>query len=164
LLTTERLLLRKPTQADVEAPPAFLRDPEVMDFLGGVEDDPRALVERWIDDWDRFPAGKFVVEARDGTVVGRVGMNFFDPRTWTKSTAADAQPELGWALAREHWGKGYAAEAALAVRTWFAAPVTVSLIAPSNTRSQRVAERLGARPTDTVDMPGGGPHIVWVHP
>ena len=165
MLTTERLLLRKPTAADVEQPPAFLSDPEVMRWLGGI-DDPRVVVQRWLDDWDRFPVGKLLAELPDGgTVVGRFGINFFDPTTWERSADADAQPELGWAVAREHWGKGFATEAAAAVRDWFGADAgLISLIAPDNLRSQRVAERLGARPTETVELPDGGPHLVWVHP
>jgi RimJ/RimL family protein N-acetyltransferase len=164
LLRTERLLLRRPTEADVESPPAFLSDPEVMSWLGGI-DDPREVAQRWLDDWERFPVGKFLAELHgDGTVVGRFGINFFDPDTWLRSAGPDAQPELGWALAREHWGRGYATEGAAAVRDWFAADRLISLISPANVRSQRVAERLGARPTATVELPDGGPHLVWVHP
>jgi RimJ/RimL family protein N-acetyltransferase len=40
----------------------------------------------------------------------------------------------------------------------------ISLIAPLNIRSQRLAERLGARPAETVELPHGGPHVVWEHP
>ena len=61
------------------------------------------------------------------------------PDSWLRSSAPDAQPELTWALAYEHWGKGYATEAALAVREWLQAPRVVSLIVPDNVASQRVA-------------------------
>jgi RimJ/RimL family protein N-acetyltransferase len=162
VIETERLLLRKPTEADVAAPPAWLSDPEVMDWLGGIEP-PAAVVRLWLEQWERFPTGKFLVQRRsDGAVVGRVGANYYDVETWQRSPAGE--PELGWALAREHWGQGYATEAALAVREWLQAPRLVSLIAPGNARSQRVAERLGARPERTVELPGHGPHSVWVHP
>ena len=87
MLTTERLVLRKPTLDDVEPAAQMLRDPQVMRWLGGVEDDPAATVRRWIEDWDRYPAGKFVVVLPNGTFVGRVGLNFFDTATWTRSTA-----------------------------------------------------------------------------
>jgi RimJ/RimL family protein N-acetyltransferase len=166
LLRTERLLLRKPTLDDVEDAARLLSDPEVMRFLGGEPVPPDAVanvVRRWADDWETYPAGKFIVEM-DGAMIGRVGLNFFDTTAWERSTAEDAQPELGWALAREHWGKGYATEAAAAVRDWFGADRLISLIAPGNLRSQRVAARLGARPTETVELPDGGPHLVWVHP
>jgi RimJ/RimL family protein N-acetyltransferase len=161
-IETERLLLRPPAEADLASPPAYLSDPEVMDWLGGI-DPPREVVQRWLHDWQRFPAGKFLVERlEDGAVVGRVGFNFYDTATWHRSP--EGEPELGWALAREHWGRGYATEAALACRDWLAADRVLSLIAPDNVRSQSVARRLGAEPTVTVDIPDGGPHLVWVHP
>lgn len=164
MLETERLLLRKPTAADVEEPPAFLSDAEVMRWLGGVED-PHAVVRQWVDGWTIFPAGKFIVETRAGEVIGRVGLNFLDPGTWARSAAADAVPELTWGLARGHWGHGYATEAAAAVRAWFAAQRYVSLIAPANARSQAVARRLGAVPGETIaDFEKSGPHVVWEHP
>jgi RimJ/RimL family protein N-acetyltransferase len=162
VIETERLLLRRPTETDVESPPAWLSDPEVMDWLGGVEP-PAEVVQLWIEQWKRFPTGKFLVELRSyGTVVGRVGANYYDTQTWERVPAGE--PELGWALAREHWGHGYATEAALAVREWLRAPHVISLITPSNLRSQRVAERLGATPGETVELPGYGPHVVWEHP
>jgi RimJ/RimL family protein N-acetyltransferase len=162
VIETERLLLRRPTEADVESPPAWLSDPEVMDWLGGVEP-PAEVVQLWIEQWKRFPTGKFLVELRsNGTVVGRVGANYYDTQTWER--VPTGEPELGWALAREHWGHGYASEAALAVREWLRAPHVISLITPSNLRSQRVAERLGATPGETVELPGYGPHVVWEHP
>jgi RimJ/RimL family protein N-acetyltransferase len=163
VIETERLLLRKPTAADVEDPPAFLTDPRVVEFLGGVDDDVPGVVQRWLDDWDTYPAGKLIVETADGERIGRVGVNFYDPVTWLRSSAPDARPELTWALAYEHWGKGYAAEAATAVRDWFGAHL-ISLIAPANIRSQRLAERLGATPAETVELPHGGTHVVWEHP
>ena len=162
MIETERLLLRRPTEADVASPPAWLSDPEVMDWLGGVEP-PEEVVRLWLDQWERFPTGKFLVERRsDGALVGRVGANYYDVQTWQRS--ATGEPELGWALGREYWGHGYATEAALAVREWLRAPRVVSLITAENLRSQQVAQRLGARPEQTVELPGYGPHLVWVHP
>jgi RimJ/RimL family protein N-acetyltransferase len=163
VIETERLLLRRPTEADVESPPAWLSDPEVMDWLGGVMDQPTDLVRLWIEQWERFPSGKFLVEQKsDGAVIGRVGTNYYDARTWERSAAG--VPELGWALAREQWGHGYATEAALTVRKWLGAPRVISLIVSDNLRSQGVAERLGATPGETIELPGYGPHVVWEHP
>ena len=161
MIETERLLLRKPTVADVGDPPAFLTDPRVVDFLGGVDDDPSGVVQRWLEEWDVCRAGKLIVETGAGERIGRVGVNFYDPVRWVRSSSAGAQPELTWALAHEHWGKGYATEAAAAVRDWLGREDLISLIAPQNIRSQRVAERLGARPTETVELPDRGPHVVW---
>jgi RimJ/RimL family protein N-acetyltransferase len=163
LIRTERLLLRKPTPADLEDPPAFLADPRVVEFLGGVDDDLPGVVRRWLEEWDTYQAGKLIVETAAGERIGRVGFNFYDPAGWLRSTAPDARPELTWALAYEQWGRGYATEAAIAVRDWFDAPL-ISLIAPENLRSQRLAERLGATPGETVEVPGVGAQVVWEHP
>jgi RimJ/RimL family protein N-acetyltransferase len=164
LLETERLLLRQPTLDDVEAASTWLRDPEVMQHLGGVADDVPAVVQGWIDDWSRYPVGKFLVErVDDHAVVGRVGFNFLDAATWERTTGPGAVPELGWGLARAYWGRGYATEAARACREWLGRDGVVSLIRPGNVRSQHVAERLGAQPRETV-LHAGEPHLVWVHP
>ena len=162
MIRTGRLLLRRPTVADVADPPAFLTDPRVVAFLGGVDDDPSGLVQRWLDDWDTYPAGKLIVETSAGERIGRVGFNFYDPVSWLRSSAPNAKPELTWALAYEHWGQGYATESAAAMRDWFGTPA-ISLIAPANARSQRLAERLGATPGETVEVPGVGTQVVWEH-
>jgi RimJ/RimL family protein N-acetyltransferase len=166
VIETERLLLRKPTVADVKDPPGWLADPRVMDFLGGVEDPATiyVVVKQWLDGWEMYPAGKFIVETADGERIGRVGLNFYDSVHWTRSNTEDAQPEVTWAIAYEHWGNGYATEAAAAVREWFGRSGLISLIAPDNARSQRVAEKLGCTAGVTVDLPDGGPHVVWTHP
>ena len=79
-----------------------------------------------------------------------------------------AQPELGWALARAHWGCGYATEGALAVRQWARHELgigrLISTIAPENVRSRRVAEKLGCLPGETVELADTGPAVVWEHP
>ena len=95
-----------------------------------------------------------------------------DGRGWTPSTWAKAgrhaQPELGWALIRAYWGHGYATEAAAAIRDWAREALSidglVSLISPDNIRSQRVAERLGAIPTEAVTpLDTRRKAVVWRH-
>src|SRR4051812_16976817 len=120
----------------------------------------RAIVEEGIGAWRTDALGPFIIEtaAANGQVVGQAGLMIFDTRGWTPSTwtsaGSHAQPELGWALTRAHWGFGYATEAAAAIRDWAyesrSIDLLVSLISPNNVRSQRVAERLGATPTETV--------------
>jgi RimJ/RimL family protein N-acetyltransferase len=177
VIETERLLLRKPELEDAEPAVALLTDPVAMEFIGGVHPeaaaDPGFVVRRWLERWDENDCGPFsVVRREDGCWVGRCGLLVWDVRSWTQATFASAgehaQPELGWALAREHWGSGYATEAALAVREWAYAERgvehLVSVIAPENIRSQRLAERLGATPGETVELFDNGPHVVWEHP
>jgi len=116
--------------------------------------------------------GPFVIERRrDGRFLGRTGILVWDSRTWTHTTVAEAgsfaQPELGWALVRAEWGNGYATEAARAVRDWARRDRNIgrliSLIAPDNLASQRVAERLGAVRADRVTLLDSGDAIVWEH-
>jgi RimJ/RimL family protein N-acetyltransferase len=175
-LETLRLVLRVPRLDDAEAFSEYLADPEVMRFLGGEtvqREDVPSVVRKWLGRWEANGVGPFAIERRDdGRVVGRAGIIVWDTRDWRNSTWTEAgehaQPELGWALGRAHWGKGYATEAAGAVRDWAREERSVerliSLINPGNVKSQRVAERLGATPEETVKLFDDGPAVVWVHP
>ena len=140
MLTTERLLLRRPTADDAD-------------------------MRHHLEGWERNGIGKFVVVRReDGVVVGRVGVQLLDPVTWEPAADSSGRPELGWSLHARYWGHGYATEAAAAVRDWYAAgDRLISLIEPHNVRSQAVARRLGAEPAETISL-GDGPHVAWVHP
>jgi RimJ/RimL family protein N-acetyltransferase len=92
--------------------------------------------------------------------------------TWETASLADAgedaEIELGWAIGSAHWGHGYAPEAARAVRTWVyearSVERLISLIDPVNTKSARVAEKLDAEPSETVELFDGSLATVWVHP
>ena len=177
-LYTDRLCLRTPTPQDAEALYDLFADPAVMHGLGTepvtAPDETRAMIEGGIGGWKTDGLGPFIVEtaATDRRVVGQAGLMIFDTRGWTASTWANAgshaQPELGWALLRAHWGYGYATEAAAAIRDWAhesrSIDRLVSLISPDNVRSQRVAERLGAIPTETV-TPADTKRttVVWRH-
>jgi RimJ/RimL family protein N-acetyltransferase len=175
-LATQRLLLRLPVAGDASAAAELLTDPEVMRFLGGeVVPEKRvgAVVEKWIWRWEENGIGFFVVEnCEDGAFLGRIGLNVWDVRSWTHATLAGAreyaQPELGWALVRSQWGRGYATEAALAVRDWAFKQRDIrhliSLIAPDNLASAAVARRLGASPTQEVKLFDCGHAVVWEHP
>jgi RimJ/RimL family protein N-acetyltransferase len=133
------------------------------------------IEEGMIGGWRTDGLGPFILEttAADRQVVGQAGLMIFDTRDWTPSTlgqaGSHAQPELGWALMRVHWGHGYATEAAAAIRDWAHEHRNidrlVSLISPDNIRSQRVAERLGATPGETV-TPAHSKRatVVWTHP
>jgi RimJ/RimL family protein N-acetyltransferase len=174
-LETERLVLRMPRSDDAEGLLDFVGDGAVMRPIGsepgGIEVAVEHL-ERWLARWDANGMGPFVVVLpADGRILGRVGPLVWDTRTWQNSTLADAgdhaQVELGWAIGREHWGKGYATEAARAVRTWTyderGVERLISLIDPANKRSERVAAKLGAKPVETVQVPSGTARL-WVHP
>jgi RimJ/RimL family protein N-acetyltransferase len=174
-LDTERLVLRPPRPEDAEALLAFVGDAAVMRAIGS---EPGGIevavehVERWLRRWEANDMGPFMLVRReDDRLLGRVGPLVWDERTWETSTFGDAgesaQVELGWAIGSEHWGNGFATEAARAVRQWLYderdVQRLISLISPDNKRSERVAAKLGARPVEMVQVPGG-PARMWVHP
>jgi RimJ/RimL family protein N-acetyltransferase len=178
-LYTERLCLRVPTSQDDEDLYDLFADAEVMQGLGkepvSAVEEVRSVIEGMIGGWRTDGLGAFILEtaAPDRQVVGQAGLMIFDTRDWTPSTwtraGSHAQPELGWALTRAYWGHGYATEAAAAIRDWaYERPDIdrlVSLISPDNVRSQNVAERLGAIPTETVTPPESRrTAVVWRHP
>jgi RimJ/RimL family protein N-acetyltransferase len=177
-LETDRLRLRPPTPQDAAALFALFADGEVMRGLHreaiSSAEEARAMVEGGIGGWRRDGVGPFLIETAAGSqVVGQAGLMIFDTRGWTPSSwsaaGTYAQPELGWALIRAHWGRGYATEAAAAIREWAyrqrSLERLVSLISPDNERSQRVAERLGAIPAETVvQADSQGTRVVWRHP
>jgi RimJ/RimL family protein N-acetyltransferase len=92
-----------------------------------------------------------LTEAKSDQLIGRVG--YIDcPYEWPGL-------ELGWAIARDHWGKGYASEAAVLALDWGFKTLDrdeiISVIHPDNTRSVRVAERLGEKRARTWTAPSG---------
>jgi RimJ/RimL family protein N-acetyltransferase len=141
-LTTERLTLRGWREDDLGAYAGITADPEVMRFMGGALD--RAQTWREIalfaGHWELRGYGLWAVE-REGALIGRVGL--WRPEGWPGL-------EVGWLLGRGAWGHGYATEAARASVgfAWseLGAEQLISLIAPKNLASARVAERLGMRP------------------
>jgi [ribosomal protein S5]-alanine N-acetyltransferase len=168
-----------PTPRDAADLHDLFADAEVMRGLGKVPvsavEETQAMIDDAIADWRAHGLGPFLIETatRDRQVVGQAGVMVFDARDWTPSTFAGAgghaQPELGWALIRAHWGHGYATEAAAAIRDWAhesrSIDRLVSLITSDNVRSQRVAERLGARPAETITPADSRRKaVVWRYP
>jgi RimJ/RimL family protein N-acetyltransferase len=153
-LTTDRLTLRGWREDDLAPYAEMTSDPEVMRFMGGTLDraDTWRQMAVFAGHWELRGYGLWVVE-RDGVMLGRVGL--LRPEGWPGL-------EVGWLLARDAWGHGYATEAARAsvryARQELGAGELISLIAPDNVPSQRVAERLGMRPTDDYDL--RGMHVV----
>jgi RimJ/RimL family protein N-acetyltransferase len=142
-LRTERLLLRGFRDDDIDAWSAIAADPEVTRWLG----DPDGLTreQAWrqmayfVGHWELRGCGQWaLIERETGELVGRTGLLF--PEGWPGL-------EVGWVVARRHWGRGYAPEAARAAIEWardeLGADHVISLIEDHNRASQRVAEKLG---------------------
>lgn len=158
-LTTERLTLRDPREADFDAMLAFNDSPRSA-YVGGGSDRQkvwRALLSN-IGHWALRGYGFYSVETRAGQFIGRVGVIYHDG--WYA-------PELAWHLFDGFEGQGYAFEAALAARADYHARITsqppVSVIAVTNSRSEALARRLGATLETTLNDEKGHDHV-WRHP
>lgn len=141
-LRTERLILRKPEIDDFEAYARLMASPRSAGMGGSF--DLRAAWGMFCHDaalWQLFGHGALMIDlAEGGECVGQVGINH---------GPLFPEKELGWFVYEGHEGRGYATEAALALRNWafstLKLPSLVSYIAPGNAASVAVAERLGAR-------------------
>lgn len=153
ILETERLILRQFNEGDLDPYAQMCADAEVMRFLGGrrlTRSDSWRQMATMLGHWQLLGYGMWAVEEREsGAFIGRVG--FIDPPGWPGF-------ELGWALARAYWGRGLAFEAAQTALDHafqrLGRDHVISLIHPENTRSRRLAERLGERFEKTVDLLG----------
>jgi RimJ/RimL family protein N-acetyltransferase len=153
-LRTERLVLRMFRDDDLEQYAAMVADPEVTRYLGDGSTLSRADAWRQmamiLGHWQLRGYGMWAAEeASTGRLAGRIG--FFNPEGWPGF-------ELGWTLAREFWGRGYATEGARRALeygfTELGRERVISLIRPGNLPSVRVAVRLGERPEGSVDLLG----------
>jgi len=150
VIRTDRLLLRRWRQADRGPFAAMNADPAVMEHMQGAlaSDRSDAFLDRIEQQWDEHGWGLWAVEVpEEAPFVGYVGL-------WPAEYVAEGMVEVGWRLAREHWGHGYATEAAReALRFGFEVlhlREIVSFTVPQNERSWRVMERIGL-----VRDPGG---------
>jgi RimJ/RimL family protein N-acetyltransferase len=144
-LETERLSLRPLRGSDFEDYAALYADLEVARFIANGETWDRGRSWRHmafaVGHWQLQGVGPWVVEEKPSRAfVGMIG--FWEPATWPGF-------ELSWHLARRFWGRGYATEAGAAALdhafTVWRRDLVISLIEPRNSRSIRVAERIGER-------------------
>ena len=156
MIETARLVMRSWRDADVAPFQAICSDPEVMATLGPPLDmeETAALIERVrlreAEDGHTFWALERREDARligwCGIIRGNVG-------------PIDGKAEIGWRLARDCWGAGYATEAARGAIDWAFAHLpdddVWAITWRENVRSQAVMERLGMirRPDLDFDHP-----------
>lgn len=142
-LETPRLILRPPRADDLDALSEMMLDTVATRFIGGVL--PRSMSWRQlmmiIGAWHAQGFAMFsVIEKSSGRWVGRLGP--WQPEGWPGT-------EIGWAIVRDCWGRGYAGEGAVAATDWAFDTLgwsnVIHSIAPENVASQRVAQKLGSR-------------------
>jgi ribosomal-protein-alanine N-acetyltransferase len=159
ILTTARLELRPITADDLDDLAALYADADVMRYIGtGL---PRAREETigrlhvQTDHWRQHGFGFFMARRRDdGAFVGRCGLQHLGDT---------GTVEIGYTLAREFWGLGYATEAARACVDYAFGTLGLNRITaiarPENGASRHVMEKLGMRFVKTAKWDGGP--VVW---
>lgn len=150
-LETERLILRRFTDDDVDVLVELDSDPDVMFYITGGRPTPRDEIETdilpaFLSYYGRFAGYGFwaVVERSTGDFLG-----WFHFRPG-EGHAAD-EPELGYRLRKSAWGKGYASEGSIALIekgfSEFGVRRVVASTMVVNTGSRRVMEKAGMRLT-----------------
>lgn len=150
-LTTERLVLRPWELSDADFAFAMYSRWDVQRFIGRVPrimSDRAEAVER-IAGWraiDR-PHAVWAVEHRDtGNLVGTLLLKSIPASGDSAPPQPSGDTEIGWHFHPDHWGMGYASEAAAAALSYAfecGVPKVVAVTSPDNRPSQKVCERIG---------------------
>ncbi len=171
MIETERLRLRAWTDDDVAPLLAICRDPLVMEHLGPLQDEAevRAAIARQQGLLAASGHCYWAVERKaDGRMIGFCGLILEPP-----GMPISGEIDIGWRLASDCWGQGYAREAAEASLAWGWAHLPCARIwaitTPANMRSWGLMERIGMRPRpeynfDHPNVPEGSPlrpHVTY---
>jgi len=155
---TERLILRVFKESDWVDLHKLYSDPDCTRYTIRrtlTEGESWRTMATMIGHWQIRGYGPYAVEDKlTGIVMGPVGLWY--PNDWP-------EPEIKWALSRDYWGRGYASEAARAVKKIAAnsMPETslISLIFSENKASIKLAEALGAKFEKEIEFRGLVAHI-----
>jgi RimJ/RimL family protein N-acetyltransferase len=172
-LRTDRLLMRSFRDSDKPAYANLNGDPLVMQHFPSTltSDQSDEMVDRIILRWAMDGLGLWAVERLDnGRFVGFVGLSM---PGWHVDGVTPCV-EVGWRLAAEHWGRGFAPEAARAALRYGFEHVDlpddeiVSFTTAQNLKSQRVMQKIGMRrdPARDFDHPmtpgwAGQRHVLY---
>ena len=141
-LETERLILVAPAENDAaEIFERYASDPDVTRYMGWPRhqsiEDTRGFLTFSASEWERWPAGPYLIRARsDGRLLGSTGLAF----------DRDDEAMTGYVLAKDAWGRGYATEALRAMVDLARRLRLIRLYAPyhpENLASARVLEKCG---------------------
>ena len=150
VLSSDRLILKPPQQADIAPWSELYTDPELTQFVGGAVSASvaRQQILAAAGAWSLLGHGPFsAFERRTGNWIGCIGPAFLDD--WPGH-------ELGWRLTRGARGNGYATEGASLALDWTFATLGWSSVIHSihrdNLASMSVARRLGATDLGATDL------------
>lgn len=140
-IETERLLLVEPQAADAAAIfQRYASDPDVTRFLSWPRHqtiaDTEAFLQFSAQEWERWPAGPYLIRSPDGRLLGSTGLGFEAPH----------RAVTGYVLARDAWGMGYATEvlrAIVDVARRIEVTRLYALCHPEHRASVRVLEKCG---------------------
>jgi [ribosomal protein S5]-alanine N-acetyltransferase len=158
-LVTERLELRAFEPDNLEALHAIYGDPEVTRFMPAyptLEHTRRALDIHVREARAGNPAFWALIERESGDLIGDAGIGLIE--------GIGPEFELGYTLGPRWWGRGYATEAARAVRDYalgpLALPEVLALVRPANAASINVLEKIGMERVGTRSA-YGAEHLVY---
>lgn len=105
----------------------------------------------WAKNFAEHRMGKLrAIRKSDGVLVGRAGFGIYEPT---------GEPEIGYSLFPEHWGNGYATEAASGLRDWIFRETNwdhfIGLADIRNEPSLSVLRRIGMTETHVATEPSG---------
>ena len=159
VIQTERLTLRAHRLDDYAACRAMWADPNVVRYIGGT---PSSAQQTWMrmlnytGHWSLMGFGYWLIEeTQSGLFVGEAGFADFKRGL---HPSMEGVPEIGWALASEMHGRGFATEAVRAVVAWSDRtrdwPRTVCMVNEDNAASLRVAQKCGYAQYDRIEHNG----------
>lgn len=145
ILETERLVLHHFTEVDAAFIKRLLNEPSFIQNIGNrqiqtLEDAKSYIATRLTASYENNGFGLFKVELKDGTPIGMCGLVKRDPKE---------DPDLGFALVPEAWGKNYTTEASFAVlgyaKNKLGLKRILGITIPSNIASIKTLEKVGLK-------------------
>ena len=154
-IETDRLLIRSIQETDPASLADLWIDPDVTHYMGGPRnyeeilqyliEDAKAISQPKIDLWP-------IVEKATGKIIGQGGI-------LSKGIEGKNEFEIIYVIAKSAWGKGYATEATTSIKDYafrqLGLPRIIALIDPKNTKSERVAIKIGLQYEKDTVRPNG---------
>lgn len=162
-IQSERLLFRPYNDEDFEFLFSLLSDPEMVRFIGNGQIRNRNEANNflnWIYHTYEISSDlglRLLIRKEDNIPIGHAGLV---PQT----VDGIEEIEIGYWIARDYWGQGYATEAAKALLDYginlFGKRKFIALIQPGNLASRQVAKNIGMKLKKEITLSG---QVVFVY-